>query len=124
MVAQESETGALLDELRGRRRANVYSLSIYQSIREPGPLPEPTRLVEASERAVNAIRDAADADAKFGGFMQRELWLSTLPLGRDVAQRTKKYVSRPRRRHDPSRRHQLWQPDRDPDVSSRAACAR
>ncbi len=26
--------------------------------------------------------------------MQRELWLSTLPLGRDVAQRRKKYVSK------------------------------
>ena len=26
--------------------------------------------------------------------MQKDLWLSTLPLGRDVARRTKKYVSR------------------------------
>ena len=94
MLAQATETRELLDELRGRQRAAVYDVAIYQAVREPGPLAEPTRLVEASERAVAAIRDATDADAKFGGFMQKDLWLSTLPLGRDVARRTKKYVSR------------------------------
>jgi hypothetical protein len=94
MLAQEEETRELLDELRGRQRSSIYDVAIYQTVREPGPLAEPGRLVEASERAVAAIRDAADADAKFGGFMQKDLWLSTLPLGRDVARRTKKYVSR------------------------------
>jgi hypothetical protein len=94
MLAQATETRELLDELRGRQRAAVYDVATYQTVREPGPLPEPSRLVEASERAVAAIRDATDADAKFGGFMQKDLWLSTLPLGRDVARRTKKYVSR------------------------------
>jgi hypothetical protein len=94
MLAQEEETRELLDELRGRQRSSVYEVSIYQTVRERGPLPDPMRLAEASERAVAALRDAADADAKFGGFMQKDLWLSTLPLGRDVARRTKKYVSR------------------------------
>ncbi|MGH2942060.1 MAG: hypothetical protein ACRDLN_04710, partial [Solirubrobacteraceae bacterium] len=94
MLAQEEETRELLDELRGRQRSSVYDVAIYQTVRERGPLPDPMRLAEASERAVAALRDAADADAKFGGFMQKDLWLSTLPLGRDVARRTKKYVSR------------------------------
>src|SRR5918998_5674160 len=94
MLAQADETAELLEELRGRQRSAVFEVAIYQSVREPGPLPEPTRLVEASERAVAALRDATDADAKFGGFMQRDLWLSTLPLGRDVARRTRKYASR------------------------------
>jgi hypothetical protein len=94
MLAQADETAELLEELRGRQRSAVFEVAIYQSVREPGPLPEPTRLIEASERAVAAIRDATDADAKFGGFMQKDLWLSTLPLGRDVARRTRKYVSR------------------------------
>ena len=94
MIAQHKETGALLDELRGHERASIHAVSIYQTVREPGPLADPVRLVEASERAVTAIRDATDADAKYGGWMQRELWLSTLPLGRDVAQRRKKYVSK------------------------------
>src|SRR5918998_419619 len=85
MLAQEEETRELLDELRGRQRSSVYEVAIYQTVRERGPLPDPMRLAEASERAVAALRDAADADAKFGGFMQKDLWLSTLPLGRDVA---------------------------------------
>jgi hypothetical protein len=94
MLAQEDETRELLDELRGRQRSSVYDVSIYQTVRERGPLADPMKLAEASERAVAALRDAADADAKFGGFMQKDLWQSTLPLGRDVAKRTKKYVSR------------------------------
>ncbi len=94
MIAQRDETRDLLDELRGHERASIHAVSIYQTVRERGPLADPVRLVEASERAVAAIRDATDADAKFGGWMQRDLWLSTLPLGRDVAKRTKKYVSK------------------------------
>jgi TraG P-loop domain len=94
MQAQERETEELLEELRGRQRSSVYDVAIYQTVREPGPLPEKSRLVEASERAVAAIRDGSDADAKFGPWMQKDLWLSTLPLGRDVAKLTNKYVSR------------------------------
>lgn len=94
MLAQHDESRQLLDELRGRERASIHAVSIYQSVREPGGLADPARLVEASEQAVAAIRDATDADAKYGGWMQRDLWLSTLPLGRDVARRTKRYVSR------------------------------
>ena len=94
MIAQHRETGALLEELRGRERASIHEVSIYQTVREPGPLADPVALVEASERAVAAIRDASDADARYGGWMQRDLWLSTLPLGRDVARRTKRYVSK------------------------------
>ncbi|MEA2139881.1 MAG: hypothetical protein QOG56_3031, partial [Solirubrobacteraceae bacterium] len=94
MLAQEEETRELLDELRGRQRSAVYEVAIYQTVRERGPLPDALQLAEACERAVAALRDAGDADAKLGGFMQKDLWLSTLPLGRDIARRTRKYVSR------------------------------
>lgn len=94
MEAKEDETSELLEEMRGKKRTAIYDVSIYQTVREPGPDPDRMALVEASERAVSAIRDAADADAKFAGFIQRELWQSTLPLGRDVARLTRKYVSR------------------------------
>lgn len=94
MIAKEKESTQLLDELRGSQRQALWDVSVYQSVRQPGPLPDKGRLVEASGRAVEAMRDAGDADVKFGGFMQRELWQSTLPLGRDVARRTRRYVSR------------------------------
>ncbi len=105
---------ALLDELRGRDRASIHEVSIYQTVREPGPLADPVALVEASERAVAAIRDAGDADARYGGWMQRDLWLSTLPLGRDVARRTKRYVSKNVGDTIPLGRPELRQPDRNP----------
>jgi hypothetical protein len=94
MAAKEDEAGELLEELRGSQRASLYDVSIYQTVREPGPMPDLGRLVEASDGAVARLRDAVDCDARFGGFMQHDLWQSTLPLGRDVARRTKKYVTR------------------------------
>jgi hypothetical protein len=94
MVAQEDEKSDLLEEMRGSERASLFNVAIYQTVREPGPLPDVGRLVEASDGAVAVLRDAVDCDARHGGFMQKDLWVSTLPLGRDVARRTKKYVTR------------------------------
>jgi hypothetical protein len=94
MLAQEEEAGELLKELTGAERAAVYELSIYQSIREPGPEPDPVQLAEAVEQAARQLTAASDARVNQGQLRQPELWQSSLPLARDVARLTRKYVTR------------------------------
>ena len=94
MLAQEDELGELLRELSGHERAAAFEVSIYQSIRERGPDPDPVQLAEAVEQASREIIAASDARVNAGQLRQLELWQSTLPLGRDVARMTRKYVTR------------------------------
>jgi TraG P-loop domain len=94
MLAQEEELGELLKELSGQERAAAFEVSIYQSIRERGPNPDPVQLAEAVEQASKEIIAASDARVNLGQLRQLELWQSTLPLGRDVARLTRKYVTR------------------------------
>src|ERR687889_2370395 len=94
MLAQEEEAAELLKELTGAERAAVYELAIYQSIRERGPDPDPVQLAEAVEQASREIIAASDAKVNLGQLRQLELWQSTLPLGRDVARLTRKYITR------------------------------
>jgi hypothetical protein len=94
MLAQEEELGELLKELSGHERAAAFEVSIYQSIRERGPDPDPVQLAEAVEQASREIIAASDARVNLGQLRQLELWQSTLPLGRDVARLTRKYVTR------------------------------
>ena len=94
MLAQEEELGELLKELSGHERTAAFEVSIYQSIRERGPDPDPIQLAEAVEQASREIIAASDARVNLGQLRQLELWQSTLPLGRDVARLTRKYVTR------------------------------
>jgi hypothetical protein len=94
MLAQEEEAGELLRELTGAERAAVYELSVYQSIRERGPEPDPVQLAEAVEQVSRQLTAASDARVNQGQLRQPELWQSSLPLGRDVAGLTRKYVTR------------------------------
>ncbi|MBA3264146.1 MAG: hypothetical protein H0T69_17095, partial [Thermoleophilaceae bacterium] len=94
MLAQEEEAAELLKELTGAERAAVYELSIYQSIRERGPDPDPVQLAEAVEQASRQLTAASDARVNSGQLRQPELWQSSLPLGRDVARLTRRYVTR------------------------------
>ena len=94
MLAQEEEAGELLKELTGAERAAVYELSVYQSIRERGPDPDPVQLAEAVEQASRQLTAASDARVNQGQLRQPELWQSSLPLGRDIARLTRKYVTR------------------------------
>jgi hypothetical protein len=94
MRAQEDETEQLLLELSGQERAAVYEVAIYQSLRERGPEPDPLQLAEAADAASREITAASDAKVHRGEFLQAELWQSSLPLGRDIARRTRKYVTR------------------------------
>jgi hypothetical protein len=92
--AQEREHERLLAEMSGHERAGVFRVSIYQALRAPGPEPDAADLAEAVDWCASQLEASSDARVNRGAFQQQELWLSTLPLGRDVAARTRKYASR------------------------------
>lgn len=92
--AQEQEAERLLSEMAGSDRAELYRVSIYQSIRVRGPEPDPALLREAVDYCADQIQTATDSRVHRGEFQQLELWQSTLPLGRDVAGRVRRYATR------------------------------
>jgi len=92
--AQEHEYQQLLTEMAGHDRANVFEVAIYQAIRARGPAPDLVALGEAVDHCVEQLESASDCKVNRGEFRQPELWLSTLPLGRDVARRVRKYATR------------------------------
>lgn len=91
---QEQEVEELLSEMAGHDRASLFRVGIYQSIRARGPEPDESLLSEAVDYCADQIQTASDCRVSRGEFQQRELWNSTLPLGRDVARRTRKYATR------------------------------
>jgi TraG P-loop domain len=91
---QEQEAERLLSEMSISDTASLYEVSIYQSIRARGPEPDAAALAEAVEFCADRIETAIDCRVQRGEFQQRELWESSLPLGRDVARRIRKYASR------------------------------
>jgi len=91
---QEEEVQHLLSEMAGHDRASLFRVSIYQSIRARGPEPDPALLSEAIDYCADQIQTAVDTRVSRGEFQQRELWQSSLPFGRDVARRTRKYATR------------------------------
>src|SRR3954452_23949691 len=74
MLAQEAELGELLTELSGHERSAPFEVAIYQSLREPGPDPDPVALAEAVEHASQGITAASDARVNLGQLRQLELW--------------------------------------------------
>src|SRR3954454_15485355 len=80
--------------MAGHDRANVFEVAIYQAIRARGPAPDLVALGEAVDHCVEQLESASDCKVNRGEFRQPELWLSTLPLGRDVARRVRKYATR------------------------------
>ena len=89
---QEEEAAELNAELATSAGAGIYRVSIYCALQEPGGDAETLKeLCQATGREVTM---ACDARIQHGLFAQRRLWESTLPLGRDVADRRRKYVSR------------------------------
>ena len=91
---QEEEAAELNDELATSAGAGIYRVSIYCALQEPGPDPDPETLKELCQATGREVTMACDARIQHGLFAQRRLWQSTLPLGRDVAARRRKYVSR------------------------------
>jgi TraG P-loop domain len=91
---QEHEQQRLLSEMSGHERAGIYRMSIYQSIREPGPYPDPERLQAAVEEAAEYLSHSSDCRIDRGRHQQAKLWPSTLPTGRDIADRSRRYATR------------------------------
>jgi hypothetical protein len=89
---QEQEAAELNDELATSAGAGIYHVSVYASISEPDG--DPQALRELCHTAGREVTMATDARVQHGQFAQAALWRSTLPLGRDVARRRRKYVSR------------------------------
>ena len=91
---QEEEAAELNDELATSAGAGIYRVSIYASLQELGPDPDTETLHELCRAAGREVMMACDARITHGLFAQRALWQSSLPLGRDVAARRRKYVTR------------------------------
>ena len=91
---QEEEAAELGEELARSAGSGIYQVSIYGSLQEPGPDPDTQTLRECCEASGREVTMACDARIAHGMFAQRSLWQSTLPLGRDVAARRRRYVSR------------------------------
>jgi TraG P-loop domain len=90
----EQEHQTLLSEMSGHERAGIFRVSIYQAIRDPGPEPDAERLKAAVEEAAELLSNASDCRIERGRHQQVELWPATLPLGRDSADRTRRYATR------------------------------
>jgi hypothetical protein len=92
--AREREAEEALAQMSGESRANFFRVAIYQSVRVPGPDPDLRRLSAAVDHCADEIELSTDAKVNKGEFRQRELWESTLPFGRDVADRGRRYSTR------------------------------
>lgn len=91
---QEDEAAAVNAELAATAGAGIYRISLYVAVKEPGEEPAGELLrehIQALEREALAV---CDARLRVGRGSQRALFQSTLPLGVDVARRTRKYISR------------------------------
>lgn len=91
---QEEEAAELNDELAISAGAGIYRVSIYAALTEHGPDADAEALHELCQGSAREVTMTCDARIGHGLFAQGPLWQSTLPLGRDVAARRRKYVSR------------------------------
>ena len=81
---QEREYQGLLNDMASGDLANLFRVSIYQTIRARGPAPNLSVLAEAVDYCAESIESAGDCKVNRGEFRQAELWPASLPLGRDV----------------------------------------
>jgi len=91
---QEAESAQLLQEMAGTDRTGIYEVSLYQTLRSPGPNPDLAEMNESVDWCVEQMQSACDMRISRGVFEQKDLWLSGLPLGRDVADHRRRYATR------------------------------
>jgi len=87
---REQEAAELVDELAASVGSGIYRVSIYHATSDR----DGERLAELCQASAREVTMASDARVNHGLFAQQQLWCSTLPLGRDVAARKRKYISR------------------------------
>ena len=75
----------------GEHARTCSASSIYQTLRARGPDPNLAALAEAVDFCAESIESAGDCKVSRGEFRQHELWSSSLPLGRDMHGKARKY---------------------------------
>ncbi|RKQ90501.1 hypothetical protein C8N24_0306 [Solirubrobacter pauli] len=90
---QAGELRALGQELANPVNT-IYDMSVYASVREHGPQPDTIALTESVDQLMRDVSDALQGRMQRGEFEQLALWRSTLPLGLDVAAKTRPYTTR------------------------------
>ena len=88
---QEREYQELLGEMATGETSNLFRVAIYQTLRARGPDPNLAALAEAVDFCAESIESSGDCKINRGEFRQSELWPSSLPLGRDVYGKARKY---------------------------------
>jgi hypothetical protein len=88
---QEREYEGLLGQLATGQQTGLFHVSVYEKLRAMGPDPDLAALSEAVDSCAEQIEAAGDCKVNAGTFRQRQLWESTLPLGRDVLAQVRKY---------------------------------
>ena len=88
---QEREYQELLGEMATGETSNLFRVSIYQTLRASGPEPNLAALSEAVDFCAESLESAGDCKVGRGEFRQHELWASSLPLGRDIHAKARKY---------------------------------
>ncbi len=89
---QEREAEELSRDLALTANAAIYRVGVYLRLAEP--LGDVETLVEHSLSASRETMLVSDARLDRGAFAQRSLWESSLPLARDTAHRTRRYLTR------------------------------
>ena len=88
---QEREYRELLGEMASGEQAGLYRVAVYQTLRARGPDPDLAALAEAVDFCSEQIEAAGDCKVSRGEFHQHPLWCSSLPLGRDLHRKARKY---------------------------------
>jgi hypothetical protein len=91
-VEQEREAEELTHDLAVSAGAGIYKVSVYLQLSHSQGDAE--ALTEHSQATAREVTLVSDARLERGAFAQRALWESSLPLARDRARRTRKYLTR------------------------------
>jgi len=91
------ETEELIGKMNSEQRLVLNDMSIYGTVRHPGPVADPKRakqeLAQSIRQIREAVQDGAEAEVSAGYYEQKSLFRSTQPLGRDHAGKKKKYTN-------------------------------
>jgi hypothetical protein len=106
-VEQEREAEELTHDLAVSAGAGIYKVSVYLQLSQPLPADNAEEGVQASrvQEATEVLAEHAQSNAREvtlvsdarldrGVLAQRTLWESSLPLARDRARRSRKYLTR------------------------------
>ncbi len=91
---QEREAESVLADLTTTIGSGIFEVSTYIAVRGLAPNPDRELVNDSVARIRREATGSSDARFSDGLMAQRPLWLSTLPIGRDVGNRRRRFVSR------------------------------